>query len=144
MEDYLSLNKILQTGRYLFPLSFLLYAGLHLGKPDVGAAFVPDYIPFPYFWNYFTLVCIVAFIVSATIGKYDKLAYSLMAVYVLLMALLVHLPRAMGHELDTSLMADTINREKELEMVNFFRNLMITGALLGFARYVAKDHRITG
>lgn len=39
---------ILNSGRYIFPLSFLLYVGLHLGKPDVGASFVPDLIPFPY------------------------------------------------------------------------------------------------
>lgn len=137
------MNKILQFGTYLFPLSFLLYVGLHLGKPEVGASFVPDYIPFPYFWNYFTLVCILAFIVSAVIGKYDQLAYTIMALYVLLMAFLVHLPRALGHEIDAeNMMLDAASREKELEMVNFFRNLMIVGALLGFAKYVAKDKRI--
>lgn len=135
------MDKILNLGRYIFPLSFLLYVGLHLGKPEVGAAFVPDYIPFPYFWNYFTLVCIVLFIVSATIGKYDKLAYSLMALYVILMAFLVHLPRAMGQELDVENMTSDLAREKELEMVNFFRNIMVTGALLAFAKYVAKDNR---
>lgn len=123
------MNKLLNIGKYLFPLSFLLYVGLHLGKPEVGASFVPNYIPFPYFWNYFTLFCIIAFIVSAIIGKYDKLAYTLMALYVLSMAILVHLPKAM---------------EQELEMVNFFRNIMVMGALLGFARYIAKDSRIIG
>jgi len=138
------MNKILNTGRYIFPLSFLLYVGLHLGKPDVGAAFVPDYIPFPYFWNYFTLVCILLFIVSAVISKYDKLAYCLMALYVILMAFLVHLPRAMGHELDTTAMTANIEREKELEIVNFFRNIMVTGALLAFAKFVAKDKRVIG
>lgn len=137
------MDKILDFGRYLFPVSFLLYVGLHLGKPDVGAAFVPDYIPFPYFWNYFTLVCILAFIISAVSGKYDKLAYCFMALYVLLLAFLVHLPRAMGQELDTHMMGD-FAREKELEMVNFFRNLMVTGALLAFAKYVARDARIVG
>ena len=138
------MDKILNAGKYIFPLSFLLYVGLHLGKPDVGAAFVPDYIPFPYFWNYFTLVCILLFIVSAVISKYDKLAYCLMALYVILMALLVHLPRAMGYELDTSSMTANPDREKELEMVNFFRNIMVTGALLAFAKFVAKDKRIVG
>ena len=136
------MNKLLSIGRYLFPLSFLLYVGLHLGKPEVGAAFVPDYLPFPYFWNYFTLICIVAFILSAVLGKYDKLAYSLMALYVILMAFLVHLPRALGYELETQTIMTDISREKELELVNFFRNLMITGALLGFAKYVAKDGRV--
>lgn len=138
------MDKLLSIGRYLFPLSFLMYVGLHLGKPEVGASFVPDYLPFPLFWNYFTMVCIVLFIASAVIGKYDKLAYTLMALYVILMAVLVHLPRANGQELGAEMMAADLAREMELEMVNFFRNIMVTGALLGFARYVAKDNRIIG
>jgi hypothetical protein len=138
------MDKILNLGRYIFPISFLLYVGLHMGKPDVGASFVPDFIPFPYFWNYFTLVCILAFIISAVIGKYDKLAYVMMALYVLLLAFLVHLPRAMGHQLDAMAMTANLNQEKELEMVNFFRNIMVTGALLAFAKFVAKDKRIIG
>jgi hypothetical protein len=111
------MDKVLTLGRYLFPLSFLLYVGLHLGKLEVGASFVPDYIPFPYFWNYFTLFCIILFIVSPVSGKYDKLAYCLMALYVILMAFLVHLPRALEDELDTNAMTNNIEREKELEMV---------------------------
>lgn len=138
------MDKILNLGKYIFPLSFLLYVGLHLGKPDVGASFVPDYIPFPYFWNYFTLVCILLFIISAVIGKYDKLAYSLMALYVILMAILVHLPGAVGQEIGTEHMTADLMREKELEMVNFFRNMMVTGALLAFAKYVANDKRVIG
>ncbi len=106
------MDRILNAGRYIFPLSFLLYVGLHLGKPEVGASFVPDYLPLPYFWNYFTLVCIVLFIVSAVIGKYDKLAYVLMALYVILMALLVHMPRAMGSEPGLgTMMADSTWRQ---------------------------------
>lgn len=138
------MDKILNAGRYIFPLSFLLYVGLHLGKPEVGASFVPDYIPFPYFWNYFTLACIVLFIISAVIGRYDKLAYSLMALYVVAMALLVHLPRAMGHEIAIETMTGNIEREKEIEMVNVFRNIMVAGALMAFAKFIAKDKRIVG
>lgn len=138
------MNKILQTGKYIFPLSFLLYVGLHLGKPDVGASFVPSYIPFPYFFNYFTLVCIVLFIISAVTGRYDKLAYTLMAVYVLCMAFMVHLPRAIGTETAMEMMTESQQREKELEMVNVFRNIMITGALMAFARFVAVDKRVVG
>ena len=138
------MNTVLTWGKYIFPLSFLLYVGLHLGKPDVGAAFVPDYIPFPYFWNYFTAVCLLLFIISAVIGKYDKLAYSFMTLYVVLMAVLVHLPRAMGHEVGIEGMTGDAAREQELEMVNFFRNIMIAGALMAFAKFVARDNRIVG
>ena len=42
------------------------------------------------------------------------------------------------------MMTADLAREMELEMVNFFRNIMVVGALLGFARYVAKDNRIIG
>ena len=138
------MDKILTAGKYVFPLSFLMYVGLHLGKPDVGASFVPDFLPLPYFWNYFTLVCIVLFIVSATIGKYDKLAYTLMALYVLLMAFIVHLPMALGNNLPAEMMGIDLERTKELEMINVFRNIMVTGALMGFAKYVAIDKRIIG
>lgn len=138
------MDKMLSWGRYIFPLSFLLYVGLHLGKPEVGASFVPDFIPFPFFWNYFTLVCILAFIMSAVTGKYDKLAYVCMTIYVILMAVLVHLPRAMGSEIDPGSMMLSAEREKELEMVNVFRNIMVAGALMGFARWVARDKRMVG
>lgn len=140
------MDRILILGKWIFPLSFLLYVALHLGKPDVGAEFVPKYLPFPYFWNYATLVCIVAFIVSAVIGKYDKLAYSLMALYVVLMALLVHLPRALvGYELGAAgAMTSNPAREMELEMLNVFRNIMVASALMGYARFVAKDKAIIG
>lgn len=137
------MEKILNIGRYLFPLSFLMYVGLHLGKPEVGAELVPDFLPFPLFFNYFTLVCIILFIISAVIGKYDRLAYTLMAFYVLLAAVLIHVPRAMGYELDGQLMADSLDRQKELEMLNVFRNIMVVGALLGFAKFVAKDKRLS-
>ncbi len=138
------MDKILQSGKFIFPLSFLLYVGLHIGKPAVGASFVPEYIPFPYFWNYFTLLCILLFITSAIIGKYDKLAYALMALYVLLMAFLVHLPRAAGQETGMENMTADLTKARELEMINVFRNIMVAGALLGFAKYIAKDKRVIG
>jgi hypothetical protein len=60
------------------------------------------------------------------------------------MAVLVHLPRAMGHDLGTATMTADLMREKELEMVNFFRNIMVTGALLAFAKFIATDKRVIG
>ena len=123
------MNRILNLGRWLFPLSFLMYVMLHFGKADTGADFVPDFLPFPYFWNYFTGLCVLAFIISALIQKFDKLATVLMALYVFLMIFLVHLPRA---------------AESELEMINAFRNVMVVGALLVYARYVAKDNWVVG
>lgn len=123
------MEKIISSGKWLFILPFSMYILLHFGKADVGASFVPSWLPFPMFWNYFTGVCIVAFMLSCIIGKYDKLAAVLMALYVFLMIFLVHLPRA---------------AESENDMLNIFRNTMVTGALLIYAQYIAKDKRIIG
>ncbi|WP_298136124.1 hypothetical protein [Flavobacterium sp.] len=123
------MDKILNIGKYLFPLSFLLYVGLHFGNPVVGASFVPYWLPFPTFLNYFAGILILAFIVSCLIGKFDKLATVLMALYVLLMIFLVHIPRASTSEND---------------MLNIFRNIMIIGALLIYAKYATKDNRLIG
>lgn len=123
------MKLILSAGRYIFLLSFLLYVALHFGMPAVGASFVPAWLPFPLFWNYFTGVLIVAFIVSGLIGKYDQVASLLMALYVFLMIFLVHIPRASTNEND---------------QLNIFRNLMVTGALLVYAKYAAKDRHNNG
>ena len=123
------MDKILNLGRYIFPLSFLLYVGLHFGMPQVGASFIPSWLPAPLFWNYFTGVLILAFIVSCLIGKYDKLATVLMALFVLLMIFIVHIPRASTSEND---------------MLNIFRNIMVIGALLVYAKYSTKDKRVIG
>ncbi|WP_288244192.1 hypothetical protein [uncultured Chryseobacterium sp.] len=123
------MNKVLNIGRYLFPLSFLLYVGLHFGMPQVGASLLPSWIVAPLFWNYFTGTLILTFIICCLVGSYDKLASVMMALYVLLMIFIVHIPRASTSEND---------------MLNIFRNLMIIGALLIYAKYVAKDNRIIG
>jgi uncharacterized membrane protein YphA (DoxX/SURF4 family) len=120
-------DQLTKIGTWLFPLSFLLYVGLHFGNATMGASFVPGWIPLPLFWNYFTGVCILAYIVSCLIGKYDKLATMLMALYVFLMIFFVHLPRA---------------AESKNDMLNIFRNIMVVGALLVYARFAAKDKRV--
>lgn len=120
------MEKLLNIGRWLFPLSFLLYVGLHFGKPDVGAAILPEFMPFRLFLNYFTGVCISAFIVSTLIGKYDRLATVLMILYVLLATLLIHVPKAPDNEMD---------------MINIFRNIMVIGGLMVYGRYATRDPR---
>lgn len=123
------MERITALGKWLFILPFTMYVILHFGKPETGAEFVPSYFPFPLFWNYFTGTCVLLFIISALIGKFDKLAALLMALYVFLMIFLVHLPRA----------ATDVN-----DMLNIFRNTMVTGALLMYTRAFAQDKRLVG
>jgi uncharacterized membrane protein YphA (DoxX/SURF4 family) len=123
------MDNFLNIGRYVFPLSFLLYVGLHFGQPQIGASFIPSWIPAPLFLNYFTGVLILLYIISCLIGKYDKLATVCMTVYVFLMIFLVHIPRAATSEND---------------MLNIFRNIMTIGALMVYARYDTKDKSVIG
>ncbi|MEI6411589.1 MAG: hypothetical protein WCR52_19525 [Bacteroidota bacterium] len=123
------MEKITALGKWLFILPFSMYIILPLTKPETGASFVPAWIPAPLFWNYFSGVCILAFMISCMIRKYDKLATLLMALYVVLMIFLVHVPRAATSEND---------------LLNIFRNTMVTGALLIYAQYVAQDKRVVG
>lgn len=127
------MDWITKIGRWIFLAGFLIYVALHFMLADVGAKMVPSVLPFPYFWNYLTGLCIAAFIVSCVIGKLDKLAALLMALYILLMALLVHLPGAIWGskmELDSS-----------QEVVNIFRNMIAMGGALMYAGAYAKDRR---
>ncbi len=118
------MNTIMGWGRWLFVLSFFLYTGLHFGLPQVGADMIPSFIPGRLFLNYATGVLVTAFILSCLIGKYDQLASLLMALYVLLMIFLIHIPRA-----------STSNND----MLNSFRNIMVIGALLMYAKAFSKD-----
>jgi uncharacterized membrane protein len=97
MKPFTGLNAVLsRAGRYLFALSFSFYVLLHLSLPEVGVKlYVPGYLPFPYFGNYFTGLCLLAFIVSSLLGKWDKLSALLLVAYLVLVAVLIHLPKAL-------------------------------------------------
>lgn len=118
------MNTIMGWGRWLFILSFLLYTGLHFGLPEAGAEMIPSFFPARLFLNYANGVLVTAFIISCLIGKYDQLASLLMALYVLLMIFLIHIPRA----------SSNVN-----DMLNIYRNIMVIGALLMYAKGFSRD-----
>lgn len=123
------MNTLLKSGKWLYAYSFSFYVFLHLALADVGVdRYVPKYLPFPYFINYLTGVCLLAFIISVTIGKYDKLAALLLAVYLLLVSLMIHLP----------------NAQDPMEMLNVFRVVNMIGGAFMYALGFAKDKRIIG
>ena len=123
------MDKLLKSGKWLYAYSFSFYVFLHLALADVGVdRYVPKYLPFPYFINYLTGVCILAFIVSVTIGKYDKLAALLLAVYLFLVTVMIHLPYS----------------KDPMEMLNVFRVVNMIGGAFMYALAFAKDKRLVG
>lgn len=118
------MNKILRSGKWLFVFSFSFYVLLHLFLAKVGVdKYVPVYFPFPYFINYFTGVCLLLFIVSCSIGKYDQLAAIFLAAYLILVILFIHLPKA----------------SDPVELLNVFRITNMIGGAFMYALAFAKD-----
>jgi uncharacterized membrane protein YphA (DoxX/SURF4 family) len=123
------MNTVLASGKWLFVFSFSFYVLLHLLLPGVGVErYVPPYLPFPYFINYFTGICMLAFIASCVTGRYDKLASVLLAVYLLLVIVTIHLPKA----------------SDPMELLNVFRITNMIGGSFMYAIAFSKDKRIMG
>jgi hypothetical protein len=120
------MRTLLNSGKWLFVYSFSFYVFLHLFAASVGVEkYVPAYLPFPYVFNYGTGICLLAFMVSCTLGKYDAMAAVLLAGYLLLVTVLIHLPRA----------------AEPMEMLNVFRITNMMGGALMYALAFAHDKR---
>ena len=94
---------------------------------------VPSYMPVKIVWVFLSGAGLIAAAVSMYIGKYDKLATTLLAIFLLLLVLMVHLPGAMaggeGAQNATSML---------------LKDLGLAGAAMLYATHVAKDRSIIG
>jgi uncharacterized membrane protein len=77
------MNKITKFGKWLFIIPFAIFGFLHFGPIEFSLPYVPTWLPLPAFWIYFVGVCLFAFAISASIGKFDKLASLLLAILML-------------------------------------------------------------
>lgn len=92
---------------------------------------VPSYMPAPTAFVYFTGISLIAAAVSMYIGKYDKLAATLLAVFMLILVLTVHLPGAMAGT-------------NQISMPMLLKDLGLAAGAMIYASYVAKDRSIVG
>lgn len=120
------MNAVLNLGRYLFAIPFLIFGIFHFMHADgmAGMAFGSAILV------YITGACLIAATVSMLIGKMDKLATVLLGVFLLLTALMVHLGGAMdGDQASTSA---------------FLKDIMLAGAAWIYATHVARDNAVIG
>lgn len=117
------MNSVLGLGKYLFAIPFLGFAYGHLTHADMmaGMAFGQTWLV------YLTGIALVAATVSMLIGKYDKLATTLLGVMLLIFVFTIHLKPAM-----------------EGNMGMLLKDTMLAGASWIYAKYVAKDNSIIG
>ncbi len=120
------MNAVLNLGKYLFALPFLVFGVLHFMGAEDMAAFTPGGKPVVYF----TGVALIAAAVSFLIGKLDKLAAVLLALFLLLTATVVHLQNLMAGD--------------QMAMSNLLKDLALCGAALLYAQSHAKDNSVIG
>lgn len=127
------MNAFLSLGRWLFAIPFAIFGLFHFMNTEVMANMVvPAYMPAKAIWVYLSGAGLVAASVAMLIGKYDKLAAILLAVFLLLLVFMVHLPGAMRPETSAS------------SMTMVLKDLALAGAALMFAKSYATDRSLIG
>lgn len=128
------MNAFLSLGRWVFPLPFMVFGLFHFMNTQVMADYVvPAYMPAKTIFVYLSGAGLIAAGLSMYLGKYDKLATTLLAVTLLLFVLLVHLPGVLaGGEGSTA------------SMGNLLKDLGLMAASMLYAQNLAKDNAVVG
>ncbi|MBC7778449.1 MAG: DoxX family membrane protein [Phycisphaerae bacterium] len=125
------MNAFLSLGRWLFAIPFAILGLINfLSTRTMVETFVPNYLPAPTAWVLVGGAGLVAASISMLIGKYDKLACTLLAIYLLAMVVLVHLSGAMAGSLSAQFL--------------LFKDLALAGAAMMYAQHLSKDRSVIG
>lgn len=128
------MNAFLSLGRWLFAIPFAVFGLFHFMNAQPMADYVvPAYMPAKVIWVYLSGAGLIAATVSMLIGKYDKLATTLLAVFLLLLVVMVHLPGAM---------AGGPTAQTSVSML--LKDLSLAGAAMMYALNYAKDRSVIG
>ena len=127
------MNAFLSLGRWLFPIPFAIFGLMHFMKASQMATMFPNYLPAPIVWVILAGAGLVAAALAMLIGKYDKLAATLLAAELLLFVLLLHLPAVTAG-----------GENSQMSMGNLLKDLSLAGAAMLYATYVAKDRSFIG
>ncbi len=128
------MNAFLSLGRWLFAIPFAVFGLFHFMNAQAMADYVvPAYMPAKMIWVYLSGAGLIAATVSMLIGKYDKLATTLLAVFLLLLVVMVHLPGAMS---------GTEAAQASISML--LKDASLAGAAMMYALNYAKDRSVIG
>lgn len=128
------MHAFLSLGRWIFPFPFAVFGLMYLmNVPEAAERFVPAYLPVKWLWVYASSACLIGAAVSMYIGKYDKLATTLLAVFLLLVVVLVHVPAAMSG-----------GGKGQTGLSDLFQDIGLMAAALIYAECLAKDKAVIG
>jgi uncharacterized membrane protein len=118
------MNALTSTGaRIIFAIPFAVFGLFHFMNASAMAGMVP--IPGGVFWVYLTGAALLAASISILIKKQAYLACLLLALFLAITALAVHLPGVIGGD--------------QMSMPSMLKDLALSGAALGFAGRFAND-----
>jgi uncharacterized membrane protein YphA (DoxX/SURF4 family) len=127
------MNAFLSLGRWFFALPFSLFGLMHLLEGETMAQLVvPSYLPFKVLWVYFTGLGLIAAAISMLLGKLDKLATTLLAIFLLLMVFMLHIPNAMGG-----------GEAARLALSTLLKDISLAGGAMMYAKHYAQDAKYT-
>ena len=121
------MNAFLSLGRWIFPVPFIVFGLFHFMNTEALAGYVPEYFPAPTIFVYLAGIGLIGAGISMYLGRYDKLATTLLSIMLLLFALTIHLKGAMAGDAG-----------------NFLKDLGLAAASMIYATHVAKDRSIIG
>jgi putative oxidoreductase len=85
-------NLLSFLGKILFALPFLMFGMFHIIKAKEMAGMIPAFLPFHSLWMILTGLGLIAAAISLIINKYVKLSMLLLALFLLVVILLIHIP----------------------------------------------------
>ncbi|MBL7827470.1 MAG: DoxX family membrane protein [Saprospiraceae bacterium] len=128
------MNAFLSLGRWAFPIPFAIFGLFHFMNAQAMADYVvPSYMPAKIVWVYLSGAGLIGAAVAMLIGKYDKLAATLLSVFLILLVVMVHLPGAMSG-----------GDGAQASMSMLLKDLGLAGASMLYAANLAKDRSIIG
>jgi uncharacterized membrane protein len=86
------LNKIIALGPVFLAVPLAVFGTEHFTAAKFLARIVPAWIPGHMFWAVFVGACLVSAALSIAIGKYARLAATLVGILLLLFVFLIHVP----------------------------------------------------
>ena len=127
------MKAFISLGRWLFAIPFAVFGLFHFMNAEAMTGAVPAYMPAPSIWVYIGGIGLIGAAVSILIGKYDKLASTLLGIYLLLMVVMVHLP---------GVMAGGAAAQGSMPML--LKDLALAGAAMMYAQHLSKDRSVIG
>ncbi len=126
------MNAILNNvGRILLFVPLVGFGVKHLYDAQELAGMVPAFFPGGIFWIYLTGTAMLLAVVSGLVGKFDKLAFALAGLMILVFALTIHLRGVM-------------DGGNPMVMFNLLKDFGLAGGCWLFAARFARDESYIG